>query len=239
MTAIDHAGPLPGLREQGPVPLWTEPSAAPHVGTAVGAGHAEAHAPLARLLRGCLGPRSYAVAEALLQRFGSLSAVLAASEELLGGVPGMSPSAAQLLLAAHELLGLASREAITPGAVLGDRPALEHHLRARLRCRPRACLLGLFLDRHDALIRDEVLGEGSLDQVPVYPAELVRRALHHNAAAVILARNEPSGCPAPTQHDIAAARQLAWLLAALGIALHDHVVVGHNAMISLRQQGHL
>jgi DNA repair protein RadC len=95
----------------------------------------------------------------------------------------------------------------------------------------------LFLDRKNVLIADEEAGRGTVDHVPVYPREVVKRALELNASALILVHNHPSGDPTPSQADIAMTGRIAEACKAVGIALHDHIVVGKERDASFRSLG--
>lgn len=173
-------------------------------------------------------------AAALLGEFGSLPEVLAASAASLSRVvPGSAP---RLLLAKD----LCRRVLVAPlrrRPVLGGWDALVDYLRAMLAGRTREQLRGLFLDRRNRLIRDEVLGEGTVDHVPVYPREILRRALELDAAAVVLAHNHPGGSTTPSEADIAATRQVVEAGRHLRITLHDHVLVADQEVVSFRSLG--
>jgi DNA repair protein RadC len=93
----------------------------------------------------------------------------------------------------------------------------------------------LFLDKKNALIADEVQQTGTVDHTPVYPREVMRRALELSATALILVHNHPSGDPAPSQADIQITKAIVDIAAPLGIAVHDHVIVGKNGHASLKE----
>ena len=95
----------------------------------------------------------------------------------------------------------------------------------------------LFLDTKNVLIADEEQAKGTLDHVPVYPREVVKRALELNAASMILVHNHPSGDPTPSQADIAMTRQISDAAGTLGITVHDHLIIGKSCEISFRAQG--
>jgi DNA repair protein RadC len=95
----------------------------------------------------------------------------------------------------------------------------------------------LFLDRKNMLVADEVLNRGTVDHAPVYPREIVKRALELNASAIILVHNHPSGDPAPSKADIAMTREVAAAAKALGIAIHDHLVIGRGGHASFKSLG--
>ena len=95
----------------------------------------------------------------------------------------------------------------------------------------------LYLDRKNTLITDELQARGTVDHVTVYPREIVKRALELNASALILVHNHPSGDPTPSQQDIDMTQQIISAAAALGITVHDHLVIGKSDQISFRAQG--
>ena len=95
----------------------------------------------------------------------------------------------------------------------------------------------LFLDRKNTLIADEKQGSGTVDHVPVYPREVVKRALELNASALILVHNHPSGDPTPSPEDISMTAQIERAAQALGITLHDHLIVGKSTELSFRAAG--
>ena len=97
----------------------------------------------------------------------------------------------------------------------------------------------LYLDRKNVLIADEAQAQGTVDHVPVYPREVVKRALELNASALILVHNHPSGDPSPSQQDIEMTRQIEAAAQALGLTLHDHLIVGKSAELSFRAEGYL
>ena len=97
----------------------------------------------------------------------------------------------------------------------------------------------LYLDRKNRLISDERLGVGTVDHVPVYPREVVRRGLDLNASALILVHNHPSGDPEPSEADIAMTKEVEKACGVLGLTLHDHIIVGAGREVSLRGLGHL
>ncbi|HEY2356500.1 MAG TPA: DNA repair protein RadC, partial [Phenylobacterium sp.] len=102
---------------------------------------------------------------------------------------------------------------------------------------PREQFRVLFLDKKNQLIADEVMGRGTVDHAPVYPREVVRRALELNASALVLAHNHPSGDPTPSTADVDMTRQIVEAARTLSIAVHDHIVVGGAETASLRALG--
>jgi DNA repair protein RadC len=196
--------------------------------------------PDAALLAECLGPfteDANAGAAALLARFGSLSRVLTASLEALAGTPGITEEQARAIRRAHAIgLKLLAAE-IPPRDVIGSWSALLAYVRGALRHEPREQFGVLFLDTRNGLIRDEVLGHGTLNHAPVYPREVIRRALELNAANLILVHNHPAGDPTPSAADIDMTRQVVDAARALKIGVHDHLVVGRDSVASFRALG--
>ncbi|WP_293454524.1 DNA repair protein RadC [Phenylobacterium sp.] len=179
-----------------------------------------------------LGP---AEAAALIAEFGSLPQVLAAAPAALARIVPAAQAARIALLTdvARRLLAAPLRAR----PVLSGAQAVADYLRAVLAGRGREQLRGLFLDKRNRLIRDEILGEGTIDHVPVYPREIVRRALELDAAAVVLAHNHPGGLEVPSAADVAATRQVIDAGRVLRIAVHDHFLVADRKVVSLRGLG--
>jgi DNA repair protein RadC len=176
-----------------------------------------------------------AEAAALLAAFGSLPEVLSASAPALSRIVPAAAAGRLILLKdiARRLLAAPLRER----PVLGGWDAVAVYLRGVLAGRSREQLLGLFLDKRNRLIRDEVLGEGTVDHVPVYPREVMRRALELDAAAVVLAHNHPGGLATPSAADVESTRQVAEAGRALRIAVHDHFLVADQQVVSFRALG--
>jgi DNA repair protein RadC len=114
---------------------------------------------------------------------------------------------------------------------------LSAYLRTAMAHEPREQFRVLFLDRKNQLIADEAMNEGTVDHAPVYPREVVRRALELSASALILAHNHPSGDPTPSQADIAMTREVIEAAKVLRLSVHDHVIVGRDGLTSFRAQG--
>lgn len=177
------------------------------------------------------------LAKALLARFGDFSAVLGADPARIAEVEGAGPAVAQdlkLIQAAIERAGLAQarqRTSVTSWTQLVEyvRVALQHETREQFRV--------LFLDRKNQLIADEPMSEGTIDHAPVYPREVVRRALELGAAALILVHNHPSGDPTPSAADLSITREIIAAAKALELSVHDHVVVGRQGTVSFKSLG--
>lgn len=174
------------------------------------------------------------LAKALLDRFGSFSGVLAAPEPLLLEVPGIGESVARhlkLTLAAAQRF---ARDGVKGRPLLTSWQAVVDYCTAAMAYEDREQFRILFLDKRNALIADEKQQVGTVDHTPVYPREVVKRALELSATALILAHNHPSGDPTPSQADITMTRQIVDISRPLGIVVHDHIIVGRNGHSSFR-----
>lgn len=177
------------------------------------------------------------VAKALISRFGSFAEVLGARIERLKEVDGIGDAAAGDL----KIVEAAARR-LAKGAVK-KRPVLDHwrgvidYCRTAMAFADREEFRILFLDRRNCLIADEIQGSGTVDHAPAYPREIVRRALEVGATAVILVHNHPSGDPTPSAADIRMTNDIVNIAFPLGIAVHDHIIVGRNGHASFRGLG--
>ncbi len=178
-----------------------------------------------------------ALAKALLARFGSLGAVLSATPDQLTAVKGIGESAALDIALAHEAAQRLGREPVAKRPVISSWTALLAYARTALQHETREQFRVLFLDTKNQLILDEVMNHGTVDHAPVYPREVVRRALELSAASVILIHNHPSGDPTPSGADVEITRQTVEAAKALKIAVHDHLIVGRSGVTSLKAQG--
>ncbi len=179
------------------------------------------------------------IAHALLARFGDFAGVLSAPSEQLSEVGGVGASVITELriveAAAHRLAQsrVMGRQAISSWTALIDycRTSMAHRGTEQFRV--------FYLDRKNVLIADEEQARGTVDHVPVYPREVVKRALLLDASALILVHNHPSGDPTPSQADISMTAEVARAAEALGLVLHDHVIIGKSAEASFRAEGYL
>jgi DNA repair protein RadC len=174
------------------------------------------------------------LAKALLKRFGSFAEVIAAPRERLLEVEGVGISvAAQLKIveaAAHRL----ARTRVIGQPALSSWAALLDYCTAAMARGTKEEFRVLFLDRKNVLIADEVQSRGTVDHTPVYPREIVKRALELSASAIILVHNHPSGDPTPSKADIEMTRDIARAAQALGITIHDHLVIGRKGHASFK-----
>ncbi|ACI50005.1 DNA repair protein RadC [Gluconacetobacter diazotrophicus PA1 5] len=176
-------------------------------------------------------------ARALLARFGTIGAVFAADPaELASAVAGRLQIRVIVPLLREAAIRL-MRARIRQGDLLSCHDALMAYLQASLARDTVEQFRVLFLDRGTRLIADEVLAQGTIDQTPVYPREVMRRAIQLKASELILVHNHPGWNPTPSREDIAMTRRLAQIATVLGLTVRDHVIVGNGASISFRQAG--
>jgi DNA repair protein RadC len=179
------------------------------------------------------GARTWA--QVLLRRWGSLDRVLCADVADLQEVLG--PSAAVDLKLLHEATLRIMAGSIVQRELIPSWSALLAYIRVGLAGRSRERFRVLFLDKRNRLIIDEVMGEGTIDHAPVYPRELVRRALQLDASALILVHNHPSGEPTPSQADISVTAEIVEACRHLRITVHDHLIVAGEEVTSFKALG--
>ena len=173
----------------------------------------------------------------MLAEFGSYGALLSADPAAWERVEGVGEAASgALMIARTSALRLLASE-VRAKPVLANWQALLDYLHADMAHQKIERVRCLYLDTKNMLIRDELVSEGSIDQAAVHTREIVRRALDLHASALILVHNHPSGDPSPSRQDIMLTREIADAGKPLGIALHDHVIVGAQGHNSLRSMG--
>jgi len=177
------------------------------------------------------------LAKQLLARFGSLAGVLGATPAELTTVKGVGEALALDLTLLHEVSVRAAREAVARRPVISSWSALLAYVKTALAHEPREQFRVLFLDKKNQLMADEVMNEGTVDHAPVYPREVMRRALELSASAVILVHNHPSGDPTPSSADVEMTRQVIEAGRALRIAVHDHLIAARDGVASLKALG--
>ncbi|GLK51579.1 MAG: hypothetical protein CMH94_08670 [Oceanicaulis sp.] len=177
------------------------------------------------------------IAKDLIARFGDLGGVASASVDQLVTVKGVSEKTAAELKLIKALAERLAREQVIGRPVIASWSALVTYCRTAMQHATTEQFRVLFLDRKNRLIADEVLGEGTIDHAPVYPREVVKRALAHEATALILVHNHPSGDATPSQADIEMTRTLADICKPFDIVLHDHLVIGRENTASFKTLG--
>ena len=177
------------------------------------------------------------LAKALLARFGGLNEVLSAEVEELKRTPGVGEACAVDLKLAQEFAQRVAAGAVRRRPVISSWTALLSYVRTMLQHEAREQFRVLFLDKKNQLMADEVMNRGTVDQAPVYPREIVRRALELSASAVILIHNHPSGDPTPSRADIDMTKEVMAAARALKIDVHDHLIVARDGVTSFKERG--
>jgi DNA repair protein RadC len=174
------------------------------------------------------------LAKSLIARFGSYGEVVAARPERLREIEGLGEAAICEIKLVEAAARRLARGALQKRTVLGSFIDVIDYCRTAMAYAEREEFRILFLDKRNALIADEVQGVGTIDHTPVYPREVVRRALELGSSALILAHNHPSGDPTPSAADIRMTKDVIAIAQPFGIAIHDHLIVGRNGHASFR-----
>ncbi|MFC1674037.1 DNA repair protein RadC [Pseudomonadota bacterium] len=177
------------------------------------------------------------IAKALLKRFGSFAGVFNADVGELTKVEGIGEVAAVSLLAVRQAAQRLLQDDVMDQPVLSNWQSLMDYVRVAMAHGKTEQFRILFLNRKNALMADELQQEGTVDHTPVYPREVIKRALDLGASALILVHNHPSGDPTPSQADIEMTRELQAAGDSLGIRLHDHIVVSKMGNTSFKTLG--
>ncbi|MEQ3624579.1 MAG: DNA repair protein RadC [Marinobacter sp.] len=177
------------------------------------------------------------LARRLLDTFGDFNRVLSASAARLQQVPGLGAATVTDLKLVEAAAHRMARSRVIDRPVMSGWTALLDYCHTTMAHRETEQFRVLYLDRKNVLIADEAQADGTVDHVPVYPREVVKRALELNASALILVHNHPSGDPTPSDADITMTRRIAEAADALGLTLHDHLIVGKEKELSFRAHG--
>ncbi len=174
------------------------------------------------------------IAKALIARFGTFGGVIGAPVALLQEVKGVGEAVAldlKLIASASQRM---LKSEIRNKQVLGSWSSVIDYCHAAMAHESREQFRILFLDKRNVLIADEVQGQGTVDHTPVYPREVVRRALELSSTAIILVHNHPSGDPTPSRADIDMTKTIVDTAKPLGIAVHDHIIIGKDGHVSFK-----
>ncbi|MGK6323511.1 RadC family protein [Sphingomonas sp. DT-51] len=177
------------------------------------------------------------LAKALLREFGSLAAVMDADPIVVARMPGLGETSVAALRIAHATAIRLLRERASAAPVLSNWQALADYLHADMAHDRIERFRVIHLNTRNMIVRDEVMARGTIDQAAVHVREVIKRALDTGAAALILVHNHPSGDPSPSRADIDITRAIVAAARPLGIAIHDHVIVGATGQASLRARG--
>ncbi|WP_170342714.1 RadC family protein [Ruegeria arenilitoris] len=179
------------------------------------------------------------LARLLLDTFGDFNRVLTAPVERLRQIKGVGDTVITDLKILEACAHRMARARVMQRHVISSWDALLDYCHTTMAHREIEQFRVFFLDRKNVLIADEEQAKGTVDHVPVYPREVAKRALELNASALILVHNHPSGDPTPSQSDIDMTNRINDACAALGLTLHDHLIIGKSTELSFRSEGHL
>ena len=179
------------------------------------------------------------LARRLLETFGDFNRVLSAPKERLAEVQGVGSAVVQELKIVEAASHRLARARVMQTDVIASWDAILDYCHTTMAHRETEQFRILFLDRKNVLIADEEQARGTVNHVPVYPREVVKRALELNASALILVHNHPSGDPTPSDADISMTTQINDAAQALGLTLHDHLIIGRSKEFSFRSAGYL
>ena len=177
------------------------------------------------------------LAKALLAQFGGIGGVLTADPEALARMPGMGETSVAAIKIAHAAAIRLVKSEVAARPVLANWQALLDYLRADMAHHPIERFRVLHLNTKNMLIRDDVMSKGTIDEAAVHVREVIRRAIDFGSAALILVHNHPSGDPAPSRADIDVTRAIVEAGKRMGIAVHDHIIMGSSGHVSFRAQG--
>ena len=177
------------------------------------------------------------IAKALIAHFGSLSGVLNADPRALQQIKGVGEASAAALKAVTVAARRMTRGELEVKPVLGSWQSLIDYLTTDMAHLTVERVRVLYLDAKNRLIDDHHVGDGSIDEAAIHPREVIRRAMDVGASALILVHNHPSGSPEPSRADVQITQRIAEAGRLLGVALHDHVIVGREGHVSLRARG--
>ncbi len=193
---------------------------------------------LAIFLRtGVRGKSAVDVSRDLISEFGDLRGVLTANQDVFCRIPGLGPVKFLHMQAALELGKRFLALKIRRRDVMTDPDSVNDFLSLNLRDRSREVFAVLFLDNRHQVIEYEEMFKGTLDSAPVHPREIVKKVLHHNAAAIIIAHNHPSGVAEPSQSDADITIKIQKALQLINVRLLDHIIVGDGEFVSLSNRG--
>ncbi len=179
------------------------------------------------------------LARRLLDAFGDFNRVLTAPEDRLRQIKGVGDTVITDLKILEACAHRMARARVMQRHVISGWDALVDYCHTTMAHRETEQFRVFYLDRKNVLIADEEQAKGTVDHVPVYPREVAKRALELNASALILVHNHPSGDPTPSQSDIDMTNRIQDACTALGLTLHDHLIIGKSTELSFRSEGYL
>ena len=189
------------------------------------------------LRSGTRGKSAVDLARQLLASFGSLNRLFACDLPEIAQYGGVGPGKYALLQAALELSRRQMLEQLQATDILASSTSTRNYLKARFHSYKQEVFSCIFLNNQHHVVKLEELFSGTIDGAAVYPREVVKRCLYHNAAAVIFAHNHPSGVAEPSQADISITRKLKTALATIDVRVLDHFVIGNPEVVSFAERG--
>lgn len=177
------------------------------------------------------------LAKELMKRFGSLPAVLNADPVALLQVPGIGTASVGVIRIAAVAANRMARAQIRESPLLGSWGALIEYLSIDMAHLTRERVRVLYLDKHNRLIKDQHISDGTIDEATVHPRDVIHHALNAGATALIMVHNHPSGNPEPSREDVALTNRVAEAGRLVGITVFDHVIIGKEGHVSLKQRG--
>ena len=177
------------------------------------------------------------LAKALLREFGGIGGLMTADWQAIARVPGMGDASIAAIKIVQATMLRMLRNEVAARPVLASWQALLDYLRTDMAFLGVERVRVLHLNARNMLIRDENMGDGSIDQAAIYVREVIRRAIDLGSAAIILVHNHPSGSPEPSRQDIDVTRQIIEAGKRLNIAVHDHIIIGAQGHVSMRAKG--
>ncbi len=177
------------------------------------------------------------LAKDLIAKFGSFAEVISAPLELLAETKGLNARIALDLKILQAAALEISKQKLIKKPILSSWSALLDYCRSAMQFEAKEQFRVLFLDKKNRLIADEIMTKGTVDAAPVYPREVIKRALDLSSTAIILVHNHPSGDPTPSTSDIELTKQIIIAAKALGVVVHDHLIIGRDQIASFKQLG--
>lgn len=177
------------------------------------------------------------LARRLIEKFGDFNRIISAAPARLAEVAGVGPAVVVELKLVEAAATRLARSRVMHRPVLAGWDALLDYCHTAMAHRETEQFRVLYLDRKNVLIADEEQGRGTVDHVPVYPREIMRRALELNSSALILVHNHPSGDPSPSEADIVMTGRIVSAAEVMGITVHDHLIIGKSRELSFRSEG--
>ncbi len=177
------------------------------------------------------------LAKILLSTFGSIPAIFQADPSRLKDIKGIGDAVIHLFKLVHAISLESQQQELKGKDILSCEEDVLSYLKDKMGYASVEHLLAIFLDNKNAIIVDEVLQKGTVDRAPLYPREVLKRALEVGASSIILAHNHPSGDPTPSSNDLLSTEEVQTGARSLGINLHDHIIVGKDQHISMRALG--